>query len=223
MTPLELLLIECSPRRERSTSRHLTHHLIAPIEEHMGRRVRVTERRIGIEPLPPLSAEYAESLVLPIAEARARYGASLAVSDALIAELERADLLVISTPVHNFTVPAALKTWIDYVVRRDVTFHATPQGKIGLLRDRPTLVAVSAGGAMFRDPPRQPDFFRPYLRAALGVIGLNSVRFAASTGLAFADAPLDVVQADARAWLDSGLPSLFPSPPPSPSGSPAMT
>lgn len=211
MKPLELLLIDCSPRRERSTSRHLGRELIAPIEAHLGRTVRLTERRIGIEPLPPLSAEYAESLVVPIAEARARYGPSLAVSDELIAELDQADLLVISTPVHNFTVPAALKTWIDHVVRRDVTFHTTPQGKVGLLRDRPTLVAVSAGGGMFREPPTQPDFFRPYLRAALGVIGLKSVSFAASTGLAFSEAPLAVVEADARKWLQSSLDALVPS------------
>jgi FMN-dependent NADH-azoreductase len=212
MKPLQLLLIECSPRRERSTSRHLGRELIAPIEERFDREVRLTERRIGIEPLPPLSAEYAESLLLPIDEARARHGASLAVSDELIAELERADLLVISAPVHNFTIPAALKTWIDYVVRRDVTFRTTSEGKVGLLRDRPTLVAVSAGGGMFRDPPTQPDFFRPYLRAALGVMGLTSVSFAASTGLAFTEAPLAAVEADARGWLDSDFKALSLSP-----------
>lgn len=209
MSALDLLLVECSPRRDRSTSRRLGRTLVGAIERRTGRKIRWTRRPLGIEPLPPISAEYAESLVMPLPDARARYGEALAVSDALIAELDRADLLVIATPVHNFTVPAVLKTWIDYVVRRDVTFKTTPQGKVGLLRDRPTLVAVTAGGAMFRDPPVQPDFLRPYLRAALGVIGLTSVSFVESTGMVLRDDPLAAAEAAAAAWLDSD-PALLP-------------
>ena len=37
----------------------------------------------------------------------------LAESDALIAELEAADLIVIGTPMYNFGIPATLKAWID--------------------------------------------------------------------------------------------------------------
>lgn len=208
MKPIELLLLECSPRRDQSTSRLLGRQLVNGLKEKLHSEVRLTRREIGVEPLPAISADYADSLLLPLAEARSRYGASLAVSDGLIAELVRADLLVISTPVHNFTVPAALKTWIDYVVRREVTFQASPQGKVGLLRDRPTLVAVTAGGAMFRDPPIQPDFFRPYLQAALGVIGIHNVTFAQAPGLAFSDTPLAAVNAAANDWLQRNAQAL---------------
>lgn len=208
MKPLELLLLECSPRHDNSTSRHLSRQLLPAIGARLGREVRLIERQLGAHPLPPICAEYAEALLLPVPEAKARYGEALALSDALIAELDRADLLVIASPVHNFTAPAALKTWIDYVVRRDVTFKTTPNGKVGLLRDRPTLVAVTAGGAMFRDPPLQPDFFMPYLRAILGVIGLNNVSFARSAQLASAASPFEVVNGNAREWLASGLEGL---------------
>jgi len=54
--------------------------------------------------------------------------------------------VVIATPVHNYTVPSALKTWIDHIVRVRRTFNITPNGKVGLLRDRPVFVAVSSGG-----------------------------------------------------------------------------
>ncbi|MGY8525420.1 FMN-dependent NADH-azoreductase [Paracidovorax citrulli] len=208
MKPIELLLLECSPRRDQSTSRLLGRQLVNGLKDRLHSEVRLARREIGVEPLPPISADYADSLLLPLAQARSRYGASLAVSDELIAELVAADLLVISTPVHNFTVPAALKTWIDYVVRRDVTFQASPEGKVGLLRDRPTLVAVTAGGAMFRDPPIQPDFFRPYLQAALGVIGIHSVTFAQAPGLAFSDTPLAAVNAVATDWLERNAHAL---------------
>lgn len=205
MSTTRLLFIECSPRGGNATSSAFGHHLLSAITAHVGPGISVTKRHLGAEPLPPISAAYAESLLLPADEARARVPGQLGISDELIAELEAADLLVIATPVHNFTVPAALKTWIDYVVRNDVTFKSTADGKIGLLRDRPTLIAVTSGGAMFRDPPVQPDFFRPYLQAVLSVIGINKVAFAESPCLVFSSEPLTEVARQASAWVESHL------------------
>jgi FMN-dependent NADH-azoreductase len=194
MKKLNLLLLDCSPRRDNSTSRHVTQHLLPSMSAQLGREIQVSTRHLGAEPLPAITAEYAEALLLPTAVARKRYGEALAVSDELIHELEQADLLWISTPVYNFTVPAVLKNWIDHVLRRDVTFTTNGHGKVGLLRDRPTFVAVTSGGAMFREPPVQPDFFRPYLTAVLGVIGIKNVSYLHATGLAFAEAPLALVE-----------------------------
>jgi FMN-dependent NADH-azoreductase len=205
MKALELLLLDCSPRRQSSTSRHLTGQLLPTLSTRYGAPLRVTRRELGAQPLPAISAEYAESLLLPAAQAKARYGDALALSDELIGELIAADVLLISTPVHNFTVPAVLKNWIDLVVRRDVTFVTTGEGKVGLLRDRPTLVTVTAGGAMFREPAIQPDFFRPYLSAVLGVIGIKDITYIPATSLAGADAPLERVEAQANRYLEGAL------------------
>lgn len=78
---------------------------------------------------------------------RARDIAALALFEALIAELETSDLLVLSTPMHNFMVPAPRKLWIDQVVRFGRTFGSTPEGKIGLLKDWPTFVIVATAVA----------------------------------------------------------------------------
>jgi FMN-dependent NADH-azoreductase len=201
MKPYQILLLECSPRVD-ATSRRLGRQLLDAVSAGAGRPVQVKERRLGIEPLPAISNAYAESLILPLEQARARYGRELGVSDELIAELVAADLVLISSPVHNFGIPAVLKNWIDWVVRREVTFQATPEGKYGLLEDRPVIVAVTSGGAMFRDPPVQPDFFRPYLRAALGVMGLTSIEFVEVPGLAFSESPGADVDAIAQAWVE---------------------
>lgn len=213
MKTLELLLIEASPRKANATSSQLGRRLVGALQEHCGCAVTLTERHLGARPLPPLSAEYAESLLLPYDEALARYGEHLELSDELVSELERADLVVIASPVHNFTLPAALKLWIDLVVRNGVTFNITPEGKVGLLRDRPVLVAVTSGGAMFRDPPKQPDFFRPYLSAALGVIGLRSISYVPATGLAFAEEPLVQAAGEADAWVAASLQGFLQSVP----------
>ena len=50
-------------------------------------------------------------------------------SEELIQELESSDFVVIGTPMHNFTVPSALKAWIDHVVRVRRTFNVTPTEK----------------------------------------------------------------------------------------------
>ena len=100
---------------------------------------------------------------------------SIARSEELIAELESSDFVVIGTPMHNFTVPSALKAWIDHVVRVRRTFNVTKEGKVGRLRDRPVFVAVSSGGRFSGERARQPDFLTPYLKAVLGTIGLHDL------------------------------------------------
>ena len=201
MNSLKVLLLDCSPRRDNSTSRHFTRQLLPAMAERLGRDIQITRRDLGTQPLPHITEAHAESLVLPGDVAKERFGEALAVSDKLIRELDQADMLWISTPVHNFTVPAVLKNWIDHVVRIDVTFAAGANGKVGLLRDRPTFVAVTAGGAMFREPAWQPDFFRPYLSAVLGVIGLKDVTFMHAAGLVSTDEPLALVEEKAAQWL----------------------
>jgi len=70
MKPLNLLLLDCSPRRDYSTSRHLTEQLLPALSAHFGREIHVMRRNLGTEPLPAITAEYAESLLLAIAAQR---------------------------------------------------------------------------------------------------------------------------------------------------------
>jgi FMN-dependent NADH-azoreductase len=109
---------------------------------------------------------------------------SMSLSKELIQELESADFVVIATPMHNFTVPVALKAWIDHVVRVRRTFNVTAQGKLEALRDRPVFVAVSSGGRFSGDRAHQPDFLTPYLKAILGTIGLHDLTFFSIEGSA---------------------------------------
>lgn len=131
----------------------------------------VTERDYGGQALPPLSREYANALTTP----GGLSGSATARSEELIVELEACDLLVICTPVHNFSVPAALKSWIDHVVRIQRSFTVNAQfEKVGLLRDRRTFVLVSSGNAR---KGHEPDFLTPYMHAILATVGIHTVDF----------------------------------------------
>lgn len=147
--------------------------------------------------MPALCAAYADALVA-LAPGD---DPALRVSEQLIGELENSDCLVIATPMHNFTVPAALKLWIDYVLRIGRSFAATEAGKVGLLADRPTFVVVSSGGFHRGEQARQPDFLTPYLRHVLSTIGIHDLEFIYLQGLIRGQEHAESMLAQAREQL----------------------
>jgi FMN-dependent NADH-azoreductase len=139
-----LLYLTCSPRGLDSAARELGDAIVARLAAN-----RVIHRDLATEPPPLVDAAFSRAILAPPDRAHPAF----ATSEALIGELEAAETIVIATPMHNFTVPAALKAWIDKVVRIHRTFASTPEGKRGLLADRPVYVAVASGGWHTRPSP----------------------------------------------------------------------
>lgn len=193
---LNVLRVIASPRGTDSESLRLSHHVLEGIASQAGdRSVSVTD--LDLNALPHADACYARALAAPAEVESPSAGSSLQHSDRLIRQLEEADVLLIATPMHNYCVPSALKAWIDLIVRIRVTFSGTPQGKVGLLRDRPVYAAISSGGLISGDQARQPDFLRPYLQAVLATVGLHDLNFFSVEGTARGD--LELAHARARA------------------------
>jgi len=171
----QILHLTCSPRVAESHSAALS---TAIVQRLFAVRPGVThiQRDLGAAPPDRIDGPYASALVAREAETGLSSPA-LDRSAAAIAELVAADVLVIGTPMHNFTVPAALKAWIDLVVRPFHTFAPGANGKVALLPDKPVFVAIASGGHFHGEGAAQPDFLTPYLSAVLGCIGLRSVHF----------------------------------------------
>jgi FMN-dependent NADH-azoreductase len=110
---------------------------------------------------------------------------ALDLAEALIHQVEGADVIVIGTPMHNLTVPSVLKAWIDQIMRAGRTFRSTPAGKVGMLRDRPVFVGIASGGVFTGERANQPDFLTPYLSAVLNSIGLKTLQFLPVQATAF--------------------------------------
>jgi FMN-dependent NADH-azoreductase len=109
--------------------------------------------------------------------------AILALSETLIAELEEADEVVIGVAMHNFSVPASLKLWIDQIARNGRTFSYTAGGPQGLLRGKKaTLLSASGGVYEAGTPAGAMNFAEPYLKAVLGFIGITEVTSVAAGG-----------------------------------------
>lgn len=169
----KILHVSASPRGKAAESYRLSQRLIAELRQR-NPPVELVERPVGTGGLPHIDEDYAVSQA---SSGDVSATGSMARSEELVRELESCDWLVISTPMHNLSVPSALKAWIDHVVRARRTFSIGPGGKAGLLRDRPVFIAIASGGSFSGAQARQPDFLTPYLKTVLATIGLKSVTF----------------------------------------------
>lgn len=195
-----LLHISASPRGDASHSRKVGHALV----EHLGDgqpTLRVVVRDLAHPVLPHLDRDFVEASLMREEQRRPQHLAALSLSETLVDELERADLVVIDTPIHNFTVPSSLKAWIDHVVRPNRTFRHGPSGKVGMLRDRPVYLVAACGGSFQGGPGGQTDFMTPYLRYVLGVIGISSIETLLLENLNRGKEQLDMAMSGASQWI----------------------
>ncbi len=177
-----LLHLDASPL-ETSVSRELTREFAATWKAAHPDGT-VIYRDLSAEPSAPIDQPWVHAAFTP-AEARTTEQKSLlAHSEERIQELESADEIVIGVPMHNFSVPATLKLWIDQVVRAGRTFSYGPGGPKGLLQNKKATLLIASGGVYSAESPAAAmNFVEPYLKAILGFIGITDVRMIAVGGV----------------------------------------
>jgi FMN-dependent NADH-azoreductase len=143
--------------------------------------IDVIVRDLSREPVPHLTAERFNAFTTPAAERTLDQQRVVAESDRLIAELERADVIVIGLPMYNFGVPSTLKAYFDHVARAGVSFRYTAEGPEGLLKGKKAYVFATRGGRHAGTPS---DLQTAYVRQFLGFIGIRDVEFVYAEGLA---------------------------------------
>lgn len=98
---------------------------------------------------------------------------TLSLSNEFIKEVQWADILIIATPIYNFSVPSALKAWIDHVCRAGKTFNYTDSGPKGLLTNTRGILVITSGGVAVDS---SVDFATPYLKQVLSFIGVTDIQ-----------------------------------------------
>ena len=144
--------------------------------------VQVRERDLVAEAIPHLDAARTAALFSKPQERSAEQKAVVAYSDALIAELREADVLVLGLPMYNFGIPSQLKAWFDHIARAGVTFKYTDQGAVGLVTGKKAYVFAARGGVY-----GEHDFQTQFVRQFLGFIGITDVQFVYAEGLAMGE------------------------------------
>ena len=177
---MKILQINASARREGSNSSRIADSIVARLRAaHPG--ATLTLRDLATTPHPVLDEAALGALFTPADQRTPEQAARVALDDALIAEVQTHDAIVIGVPMYNFGVPVQLKTWIDAIARAGVTFRYTEKGPEGLLTGKTVYLALARGG-LYRDTGNDTQV--PYLKTALGFLGLNDLRFIYAEGLA---------------------------------------
>jgi FMN-dependent NADH-azoreductase len=197
------LVLNSSITGPSSVSRSLVAEIVGQLRaENPG--LEVIERDLGSAPIPHLTPETIGGFLKEQpegAEADTRL-----LSDALIAELFAADVIVIGAPMYNFGMPSPLKAWFDHVLRAGITFRYTEAGPEGLATGKRAIIVETRGGLYSEGPLAFLDAQEPHLRAVLGFIGITDVTFVRAEKLAFGpDARAESI-AGARAAIAGGLP-----------------
>lgn len=195
---MNILQVNSSARAEGSHSTRLATEIVGRLQAARA-DASVTVRDLGRTPHPELNEATLQALFTPDTQRTPEQAARVALDDALIAEIQRADVVVLGVPMYNFGVPAALKNWIDAISRAKVTFRYTEKGPEGLLTGKKVYVVLTRGG-QYRNTPADTQV--PYLRTVLGFLGMTDVELVYAEGLALgADAETQSLAA-ARTRID---------------------
>jgi FMN-dependent NADH-azoreductase len=175
---MNILQINSSLRGANSETSRVAGNIVAKlVAANPG--AQVTVRDLGNKPHPVLDEAALGALFTPAEQRTAEQAARVALDDALIAEAQAADVIVIGAPMYNFGMPIQLKAWFDAIARAGVTFRYTETGPEGLLKNKKVFVATARGGVY----PADADPQVPHIRMLLNFLGLTDNQFIYSSGL----------------------------------------
>ncbi|MES1163670.1 MAG: NAD(P)H-dependent oxidoreductase [Rhizobacter sp.] len=196
---MKILQVNSSARLDGSFSTRLANSLVARLRaEHPD--ASLTLRDLARTPHPALDESALQALFTPAELRTPDHHARVAKDDALIAELQAADVVVLGVPMYNFGVPAGLKNWIDAISRAKVTFRYTEKGPEGLLTGKKVYVVLTRGG-QYRNTPADSQV--PYLKTLFAFLGMTDVTFIYAEGLAMGPQAEQAAVASAQEQIDA--------------------
>jgi FMN-dependent NADH-azoreductase len=175
---MQILHLDSSVLGDASASRSLSN---AIVDELLKERptAKVVHRDLVDDAVAHLTGAIAAGFRSPsgTATADAATLAEHALSERLVGEFLASDVIVIGSPMYNFSVSSQLKAWIDRVAQPGRTFRYTTDGPVGLSGGRRVIVASTRGGMYSVGAPAQMDFQESYLKAFFGFLGITDVQF----------------------------------------------
>ncbi|MCK2096331.1 FMN-dependent NADH-azoreductase [Thauera aromatica] len=198
---MKILQINGSARSEAGNSTRIARDIVARLQAE-NPQAEVVERDLARAPAPVIDETALGALFTPAEQRTPEQAARVAASDALIAEVQAADVIVLGVPMYNFGISTQLKNWIDAIARVGVTFRYTENGPEGLLGGKKVFVAFARGGR-YRGTPA--DTQTPYLQTLFGFLGITDVRFIYAEGLNMGEEAVKQGFAEAEADIAAAL------------------
>lgn len=175
---LVILRIDSSMRHSGSVSRRLADEAIAKLHADIpDAEIILRDLKAGVG---HVNSAWREASLETTSSRSSEDRAVLAQSDALKSEVERADIIVFAVPIYNFSIPAALKAWVDMVCRNNV------DGATALTMPKPThrkqaVVILTSNHTL---AGASDEFATGFLRHILAFLGCSEISIVDATGLA---------------------------------------
>lgn len=197
---MNILQINSSVRGAGSESTRVASAIVARLAAD-NPDATVAVRDMAATPHPALDEAALGALFTPAGQRTPEQAARVALDDALIAQVQAADVIVLGAPMYNFGMSVQLKTWFDAIARAGVTFRYTANGPEGLLTGKKVFVATARGGVY----PLDADPQVPHIRMLLNFVGLTESTFVYSNGQAMGPEAAAQGQAQADAAIEAAL------------------
>ncbi|MGK5011215.1 FMN-dependent NADH-azoreductase [Janthinobacterium sp. MDB2-8] len=198
---MNILQINSSARSTGSASTRLADAIVARVQAS-NPQASLTRRDLAAAPHPVLDEPTLQALFTPADKRTPEQAARIALDDALIAQVQAADVIVIGAPMYNFGITVQLKSWFDAIARANVTFKYTENGPVGLLTGKKVYAGLSRGG-LHRDSAHDSQV--PYLNTMFGFLGLTDVQYVYSEGMGMGPEAVAKAQAQADAEINAIL------------------
>ncbi|MEC2072858.1 FMN-dependent NADH-azoreductase [Alkalihalophilus marmarensis] len=172
-----VLFVKGNPRtKEEAVSVKMYEEFLATYKE-ANPTDEVIELDLYKENLPYLDATMLNGLFKPMQQIATtpEEDAARELNDRYLEQFISADKVVFAFPLWNFTIPAALHTYVDYLSRAGKTFKYTPEGPVGLMGDKKVALLNARGGVYSNGPMAQLEMSMNYMRTVMGFWGIEQL------------------------------------------------
>ncbi len=177
----KILVINSSPRNERSRSRRLANTFVESWKKHAP-AASITYRDLASTNVPHISETWIAAAFKPANDRTEDEIETLELSNELIIELKEADVIVLAAPMHNWTITSSLKAYIDQVLRVNETWKLNTEDLsnpyIGLLKNKSLFLLTSRGAQGYEkgEYNEHMNFQTPYLKMVFNIIGITEIQ-----------------------------------------------
>ncbi len=175
-----LLVINSSARNTGSKSRTLAETFINHWRiKNLNSKIQL--RELGNKIVPHITEQWIQAAFKPLDNRTEEDSNALEISDEYIKELKDADVIVVASPMYNWSIASSLKAYIDQVVRVNETWSYNPENLqnpyIGLLKNKTVVLLLTRGSQGYEKGGYNEDidFQTNYLKRVFNVIGITEI------------------------------------------------
>ena len=210
----KVLVINSSARALKSQSRELT-KIFTDHWKSLHNNPMISYRELGNADVPHINENWIAAAFKPAAIRSEAELEALKISDAYISELREADVIVLASPMYNWSIPSVLKAYIDQVVRVNETFKFNPVNMqdpyTGLLENKTLFLLLSRGEPGYEkgDYNEHLNFQSTYLKTVFNMMGISNIHMIAINGVSYGPEKLkksiDLSHQDLRDLIEKEL------------------